>query len=74
MTNGNDPAYPADAIRQTHSGMTIREQFAVMAMQGVLAGEHRNWTLNNVEGASHAEAIAHESVLFADALIDALNK
>ena len=46
-------------------GLTKREYFAVMAMQGILAGAREYTPFTNV---------AKDSVSMADALIDELNK
>ena len=53
-----------------HSGLTKREYFAAMAMQGMLSA------CNGVSGNQHGEAdhIANCALLHADALINKLNK
>lgn len=66
MTNKNDNAFPAKFGDETYnSGMTIREYFAALAMQGNLA--------SCVEVFPNAENIAKRSVEYADALIEELN-
>jgi hypothetical protein len=65
MTNPNDPAYPS---HNKHHGLTKREYFAAMAMQGLLAQESEAW------GFGDKEKLATEAVAQADALIAALNK
>lgn len=71
MTNGNDCFAPTveqtgDATRwNTYSGLTKREYFAAMAMQGLCSDNQGIW--------SNAE-IAEYSVRHADALINELNK
>lgn len=77
MTDGNAAAYPSEqtAWHPTHQfaegdkiptdGMTKRELFAAMAMQGMLAGQ-AIW--------SDAQPNTVIAVRWADALIDALNK
>jgi len=72
MTNGNDLAHPTNIIDpegqfapEYHTGLTKREYFAAMAMQGMLASA--NNTLFDYE------TIATHSVKHADALINALN-
>jgi hypothetical protein len=74
QTNGNDPV---SATQEYHSknfgvvlaktGLTKREYFAAMAMQGMCANSSltKIWTY---------EKIAESSVQQADALIEALNK
>lgn len=76
MTNPNDSAYPMTAgplltedgftnpIHKEEYGLTKREYFAAMAMQGMLASD--------AEGL--AELKAEYAVAFADALIAKLNK
>lgn len=67
---GNEPAMPFVAGDQNNpddraicEGLTIRQHFAAMAMQGYIAG-----------GGSANEAMATFSVMAADALIKELNK
>lgn len=48
-------------------GLTKREHFAAMAMQGLLAGPH-------AEADCGIEGLAHDAVLAADALLSALEK
>lgn len=73
-TNPNQPAYPlasiefqhldADQVPQVH-GLTKREYFAAMAMQGLI--------MMNGEGHLHFEG-SEVAVKIADALINELNK
>ena len=70
MTKGNDLAHPTDIIDperqfepEYHTGLTKREYFAAMAMQGMLAEQW--WT--------SPENLARCSTEAADALIKALN-
>lgn len=77
-TSGNDLAYPeiktesdwndTGAYGNVYSfgGLTKREYFASMAMQGLLSEPA-------VQTKTHMECIAHNSVLIADELIKALN-
>lgn len=67
MNNANDPAFPnenPDAV-PVYSGLTKREYFAAMAMQGILSdasnGIAPNWG-----------RLAQDSLCAADALIKAL--
>lgn len=72
MTNPKDPAFPTDGISSAQlgvapsGGLTKREFFAAMAMQGFCAV---TWTKDY----DHDE-VASWSVEAADALIAALNK
>ena len=70
MTKGNDLAHPTNIIDperqfepEYHTGLTKREYFAAMAMQGMLAEQW--WT--------SPENLARCSTEAADALIKALN-
>ena len=53
MENGNKPAYPIseeqtdriDSNVKIYSGLTKREYFAAMAMQGILANEQLRYSL-----------------------------
>jgi hypothetical protein len=75
VTNGNEPAFAKagwyanpDVFVDEQLGMTKREYFAAMAMQGFLSQVTENFGWN--EGEETAEA----AVTQADALIEALNK
>lgn len=65
---------PQDVIDQLQtsvedsSGLTKRELFAAMAMQGLLAAESENWKFPD------EETLAARAALQADALIAELNK
>ena len=63
MTNGENPAYPVPEYTQV-SGLTKRELFAAMAMQGLLAHDSDR----------RIAYIADDAVEAADALIAELNK
>lgn len=63
-TDGKDAAFASDGEYDTY-GLTKREHFAAMAMQGVLS---------SLEAVEKAEKIALAAVLMADALIAELNK
>jgi len=65
MTNGNDCAYPADSNTQTEGGLTKREHFAAMAMQGIVSHCYKDHP---------DQRIAESAVMMADALIEVLNK
>ena len=68
MTNGNDAAYPEtrkkDNAYSAEGGLTKREYFAAMAMQGFITAEPQGVY----------EHISMWAVNHADALIAALNK
>jgi hypothetical protein len=75
MTNSNSPAFakaafyhPEGGIDSPQEGLTKREYFASMAMQGMLA--------DNTEGYTEwdYEIIAKHSCKAADALINQLNQ
>lgn len=74
MTDPNDPAYPptyetmgkGDYINAL--GLTKREYFAAMAMQGMIASETETLRF------AMREKLASESVAMADALIAELSK
>lgn len=75
MNNPNDPAFPFPTF-QRHDcdiecgfhGLTKREYFAAMAMQGLCANSHE------AIGVAPSDKIAKWSVKQADALIAALAK
>jgi hypothetical protein len=69
MSRANEPAYPVPATEHTPPvyGLTIREYFAAMAMQGLLAGA-------DVRERWDPHPLANQSVLCADALIAELAK
>jgi hypothetical protein len=69
-TVGDDQAYPAfdqngEVIHETFGGLTKRELFAAMAMQG--------WIMNHTPLGPH-DHYAKIAVSMADALIDQLNQ
>jgi hypothetical protein len=65
MMNSNDAAYPLEiATGQYSSGLTKRELFAAMAMQGILLSDR----------ATSAEGRVYHAVKHADALIAELSK
>lgn len=76
MTNKNDLAYPSDYMQQNAEniesmncckGLTKREYFAAMALQGLLACDR----VTEFEGEVSPSTLA---VALADALIEKLNK
>jgi hypothetical protein len=64
MTHPNHPAFATGTDNWNQEGLTKREYFAAMAMQGFLAKY----------GTDYYQQHAKESVLQADALINALNE
>ncbi len=81
MTNPNDPASPVHGsfagmdITQSPPGLTKRELFAAMAMQGMWANAHFAEALGAAQLASQMGKIfAQDAVAAADALIAELNR
>ena len=72
---GNEPAYPTmdNNGLNRFSGLTIRQQFAMVAMNGMLAHSTRYRPRQGASNNWH-EAMAEEAVQLADALIAELNK
>lgn len=71
MSN-NDYAYPKIPSGVSQAGLTKRELFAGMAMQGRLANEGSMERINgmaNKEGCKAAELTARLCVIYADALM-----
>ena len=72
-TDGNDMAYPSPSLEQP--GLSIREYFAGLAMQGILAANSGQLCIEARRSKVEPEdAVARTSVFFADALIAALNE
>ena len=76
MTNPNEPAFPMAGSTDGNGnhtypefGLTVREHFAALAMQGILAAQIHG--MNNMPSEGPFAAIA---VNAADALIAELNK
>ena len=66
-TNPNDLTYPVrkmDTRNYGYEGLTKREYFAAMALQGMLAKYGSDYQVQN----------AKEAIYWADALIEELNK
>lgn len=82
MTNGNDSAFQFSSIETEHTkedgskiwdmkyGLTKREQFAAMAMQGILS----NPMVNELVKERGFNGVADLAADHADALIESLNK
>lgn len=64
----NSFAFPcgSDTTGQGAPGLTVRDYFAAIAMQGLISSIGQHDLL-------YCSDIAHDAVLYADALIDALN-
>ncbi len=71
MITGNEPAMPRDHRYQGHNGLTIRQQFAAMAMQGLVSST--KWE-HSPMGNIYLSSTAKHAVELADALIAELNK
>ena len=70
MKNADLPASPADSEyfeEPAHTGLTKREAFAMVVIQGNLAAFHDR-------DVSDFGDIAHDCVMFADALLEELEK
>ena len=70
-TKANEPAFskaafyhPDGGLDSPNAGLTKREYFAAMALQGMLAKYGSDYQVNN----------AKEAIYWADALIEELNK
>ena len=76
MTNPNDPVSPLRFIDSEYAerGLSKRELFAAMAMQGLLSNAVALELFNNVYGSEHVKRVAEASASWADALIAALNE
>jgi hypothetical protein len=81
MTNGNDLAFarptfyhPEGGVSHSQDGCTKREHFAAMAMQGLLTRTTERYFNETDLGIEESKRIAEESVIMADALINALNE
>lgn len=79
MSRANDAAYPVNTTNESnpgafepHFGLTLREHFAGLAMQGILANEASANFAPRVHGA-HVD-IAGAAVKMADALLAELSK
>jgi len=74
-TKPNDCAYPADSQTQTEGGLTKREYFAAMAMQGLCTNPILKDVIDKVKSAKEFDSYtANTAVSLADSLINALNE
>ena len=67
MENGNEPAFASMNEQEVFFGLTKREYFAAMAMQGLLVNYANNEQYGNYP------MVSEIAVQQADALIEALN-
>lgn len=87
MENKNRAAFPSEfeVSRETDDGtlvystevvfgLTKREYFAAMAMQGILANHWCQNDFNNNIKALSPEEVSNQSILYADALLNQLDK
>ena len=83
MNNGDKPASPTiDGIRPRESGqlvdgaigLTKREHFAALAMQGVISDSHIMDLIRRDNEVETCAMVAGMSVEYADALLEALEK
>jgi hypothetical protein len=65
MSNANELAFPCTAAKPWHAGLTKREYFAAMAMQGLLAGEYRDTSDKQLQWVSDW-AVKHADALLAE--------
>lgn len=79
-TDGNDSAYAVFSDSYASYGLTKREYFAAMVLQGLMANPERyKYIADAVENDGMPQALAtqknaNKAVYLADALIEALNK
>lgn len=76
MTQPDDTAFPlSDISRDFYEGLSKREYFAALAMQGLLANPEMTKLADETQGGAieSSDIIASMSVTCADALIQALN-
>lgn len=72
MTNKNDSIHNSE--QGPLDGLTKREYFAAMALQGILANTYKMGNNGHDIYAVNNISVAKQAVLFADSLIEALNK
>lgn len=74
MENGQKPAHPINKDHidgRDYKGLTKREYFAGLAMQGILSCPNR-WLTDDKEIECNPEQVAGISLEYADALLKAL--
>ena len=67
MSDKNDYAFPGPNTKDHPQGLTKREFFAALAMQGRLAGRYEIWMSD-----MRPTVVARDSVRYADALLTEL--
>lgn len=70
MINPDNNAFPGEYSR----GLTIREYFAALALQGLLANPNVVGSIGVPENPDYDDQLAKEALDSADALIKALNE
>ena len=73
MENGNNTAFPSDIHRYTDGGLTKREYFAAMAMQGMLANPNGTM-MQGGDRTLHPDHISKMALIHADAVLKELDK
>ena len=78
---GNESAFPLIGKfgneSYKNSGLTVREYFAVLAMQSMELKDIGNYSINDIKEKRHLQHpkwVAEAAVNYADALIEELNK
>ena len=85
MTNGNEPINPTternwlnqndtEMVTGVFGGLTKREYFAAMAMQGLTTNPEFLKTTNHITEEGYLKSLCESAVNSADALITELNK
>lgn len=76
MSRGNEPARPSHGTmgEVTHEGMTIREEFAMAALEGIAAKLPWSHIVDISEGVRGGKTAAKAAIILADALIEALKE
>lgn len=72
MKNGNTCAFPADSKTQTDGGLTKREYFAAIAMQGLIISQGEKHIVN--DWGVHGQIISENAIHIADELLKQLEK
>lgn len=77
MITGNEEVYPCPSVytidgrmEDGNSGITIRQHFAALAMQGIVSNSCEDWSKPDID----PFYIARAAIKYADALITELNK
>jgi len=76
MKNSEQPAYPivGSAFSDNHKGLTKREYFAAMAMQGLLSNPEWMKVYNGDKYLMQSTILSEVSIISADALLTELDK